>query len=146
MCQSPLYNQWLSGVPADGDRVALTFTDVTSGKPLPYGGVDYVCPEPPGLNNTQCTGTYPNYALGGTTMGAIDGYLTSAAPMWMNLIIASNATLGTHTILITGSDFSGITATTTWDYQRGLRRATGYSATPIAPAVPEPNEPVGKAT
>src|SRR3984957_4868288 len=67
-----LYNQWLSGTPADGDRVALTFTDAASGKPLPYGGVDYVCPQPPGLNNTQCTGTYPNYALGGTSMGAID--------------------------------------------------------------------------
>ncbi len=58
-----LYNQWLSGTPADGDSVALKFTDAASGQPLPYGGVDYVCPQPPGLNNTQCTGTYPNYSL-----------------------------------------------------------------------------------
>ena len=133
-----LYNQWLSGTPADGDRVALTFTDAASGKPLPYGGVDYVCPQPPGLNNTQCTGTYPNYSLGGTTAGAIDGYLTGAAPMWMNLIIAPDATLGSHTILITGSDLNGIRATTSWAINVVSAAQLAIPQTPLAPAVPVP--------
>ena len=133
-----LYNQWLSGIPADGDRVELTFTDTASGNPLPYGGIDYICPQPPGLNNTQCTGTYPNYALGGTTMGAIDGYLTGAAPMWMNLIIAPDATLGPHTILISGSDLNGIPATTTWTINVVSAAQLAIPRIPLAPAVPVP--------
>lgn len=133
-----LYNQWLTGTPADGDRVALRFTDAASGQQLPYGGVDYVCPQPPGLNNTQCTGTYPNYALGGTTMGTIDGYLTGAAPMWMNLIIAPDAVPGPHTILISGSDFNGITASTSWTINVVSAAQLAIPQTPLAAAVPVP--------
>jgi hypothetical protein len=133
-----LYNQWLSGTPADGDRVALKFTDAGSGQPLPYGGVDYVCPQPPGANNTQCTGTYPNYALGGTTKGAIDGYLTDAAPMWMNLIIAPDAAPGIHTIRISSSDFNGIPASTTWTINVVSAAQLAIPQTPLAPAVPVP--------
>ena len=133
-----LYNQLLSGTPADGDSVALTFTDAATSHPLPYGGVDYVCPMPPYINNTQCTGTYPNYALGGSDSSAIDGYLTGAAPMWMNLVIAPDATLGTHTIRITGSDFNGITASATWTINVVSAAQMALPQTPLAPAVPIP--------
>ncbi len=56
-------------------------------------------------------------------MGTLDGYLTNAAPMWMNLIIAPDAAPGPHTILISGSDFNaGIHCHRNPDHQRRLRR------------------------
>jgi hypothetical protein len=133
-----LYNQTLTGAPAPDDRAELQFTDAVSGKPLPYGGIDYVCPQPPGINNSQCTGTYPNYALGGGTPGVLDGYLTGAAPMWMNLVISPTATPGIHKIAITGSDFNGVTATTTWTINVVTAAQLALPQVPLAPAVPVP--------
>jgi hypothetical protein len=133
-----LYDQILSGTPADGDRAELQFTDAASGQPLPYGGVDYICPQPPGINTTQCTGTYPNYALGGMTLGAIDLYATGAAPMWINLIISPTATLGPHSIVITATDISGVVAKTTWTINVVSAAQLAIPQTPLAPAVPEP--------
>jgi Bacterial Ig domain len=134
-----LYTQILSGTPADvNDNVALRFTDGASGQPLPYGGIDFTCPHPDGLNTTQCTGGYPNYHLGGYSSNVIDGYLTDSAPTWMNLIIAPTATLGTHTILITGTDFAGVVATRTWTINVLSAAQLALPHVPLAPAVPEP--------
>jgi hypothetical protein len=133
-----LYNQILSGTPVSGDSATLQFTDAASGQSLPYGGIDYVCPRPVGLNTTQCTGTYPNYTLGGMTLGAIDGYETNAAPMWMNLIISPTATLGVHTIVITATDISGVVATTTWTLNVVSAAQLVIPQAPLAPATPEP--------
>jgi hypothetical protein len=133
-----LYDQILSGTPVDGDAALLEFTDAATGNPLPYGGVDYVCPQPAGVNNTQCMGTYPKYALGGMTLGSIDGYATGAAPMWMNLMISPTATLGSHTIRIKATDFSGVVATTTWTINVVSAGQLTLPKIPLAQAVPVP--------